>query len=380
MNEKVFADEFQKGFLRENDFLSFLEEREKNAGWTRDKSKNLRFYAMEEGDELTSKLEERMKANGKEQVFLDTMEHTRLFLKVKDLYYPVRSCAVRTILDRARVSGNALNKVEKAVLAKILNYCMEVASGEALLRFCEDKISAVHGGGASDYAVLEMPELFRRTAEYLRENFKGYIFAGANYDHSIATALWLLEGDDSILCEYRKMLEEHGIAHGNIQLGLRLTTSDSGVSGANLHPILFFDSHLKNIPLGSPLKLEHKNKADMARFDEQLNMLYAHYSTAIGGLQRLLNVEIKHPVDAMIRVMKRIGIPKKYGMEAVEEFKKNNYSMRCTAYEIYVAIAEVLSYLSYEGPCSSEIVRLEENVARAVTIRWSDYDIPEAIW
>lgn len=379
MNEKVFADEFQKGFLHENDFLSFLEEREKNAGWKRAKSKNLKFYAMEKGDELTSKLEEKMKENGKEQVFLDTMEHTRLFLKVQDWYYPVRSCAVKTILDRARVSGNALNKVEKTVLARILNYCMEVASGDALLRFCEDKISAVHGGGNSDYAILEMPELFRRTAEYLRDNFKGYTFAGANYDHSIATALWLLDGEDSILCEYREMLEKHGMPCNNIQLGLRLTTSDAGVSGANLHPMIFFDSQ-QNIPLGSPLKLEHKNKADMTRFDEQLNMLYAHYSTALGGLKRLLNIEVNHPVDTMIRVMKRIGIPKKYGMEAVEEFRKKNCSLTCTAYEIYVAITEVISYLSCEGPCSSEIVRLEENVARAVTVRWADYDIPGAVW
>ena len=43
-----------------------------------------------------------------------------------------------------------MNKVQKAELAQILNYCMGVAGGDALLRFCEDKISAVHGGDASD--------------------------------------------------------------------------------------------------------------------------------------------------------------------------------------------------------------------------------------
>ena len=118
-------------------------------------------------------LRKKLRETGKANVFEDTLEHTRLILKVKEDLYPVRSCAIKTILERARISGNALNKVQKAELAQILNYCMGVAGGDALLRFCEDKISAVHGGDASDYAVLETPELFRRTVEYLQDNLLG---------------------------------------------------------------------------------------------------------------------------------------------------------------------------------------------------------------
>ena len=377
MSERVFADDFRKGFFKEDEFLEFLDQREVNARWEKAKSNELRFFAMEDGHFVSSLLESELKQQGKESVFLDTMEHTRLILKVKEECYPVRTCAVKTILDRARVSGNALNKVEKTVLAKILNYCMEVANGEALLRFCEDKISAVHGGDSTDYAILDTPELFKRTAEYLAENFEDYVFIGASYDHSVVTALWSLCRDDSVLQEYKKSLQTYGLPSDNIQLGLRLTTSDTGVSGANLYPMLFLGKDSMSLPLGSPLKLEHKNKADMSKFDSNLNLLYAQYSKALGNMQRMMDVYVLHPINTMLGIMKRIGVPKKYAMAVAEDFKIRTGGTACSVYEAYLGIAEVITLMQYECTEGSKIVQMEENIARAINLRWRDYDIPD---
>lgn len=374
MNERVFADEFHKGFFREGDFLAFIEEREENSDWEKVKSSELRFYPIADGQRASSMLEEKLREKGKECVFKDTMEHTRLILKVRDELYPIRSCAIKTILERARVSGNALNKVQKTELAQILNYCMKVAGGDALLRFCEDKISAVHGGDASDYAVLKTPELFRRTVEYLQDNFSGYTFAGASYDHSIVTAVWSLDNEEALLKEYKESLQTHGLPCDEIQLGLRLTTSDTGQSGANLYPMIFFGSELRNIPLGSPLKLHHKNKADLARFDEQLNLLYAQYSKALGNMQSMMDVYVLHPINAMLGVMKRIGIPKKYATLIAEDYRLKRGDTACSAYEAYLQISEVIYLMQCDGAEGSKIVMMEENIARAVHLRWKDYD------
>ena len=374
MNERVFADEFRKGFFREGDFLAFIEEREENSDWEKVKSSELRFYPIADGQRASSMLEEKLREKGKECVFKDTMEHTRLILKVRDELYPIRSCAIKTILERARVSGNALNKVQKTELAQILNYCMKVAGGDALLRFCEDKISAVHGGDASDYAVLKTPELFRRTVEYLQDNFSGYTFAGASYDHSIVTAVWSLDNEETLLKEYKESLQTHGLPCDEIQLGLRLTTSDTGQSGANLYPMIFFGSELRNIPLGSPLKLHHKNKADLARFDEQLNLLYAQYSKALGNMQSMMDVYVLHPINAMLGVMKRIGVPKKYATLIAEDYRLKRGDTACSAYEAYLQISEVIYLMQCDGADGSKIVMMEENIARAVHLRWKDYD------
>lgn len=374
MSERVFADEFHKGFFREGDFLAFIEEREENSDWEKVKSSELRFYPIADGHRASSMLEEKLREKGKECVFKDTMEHTRLILKVRDELYPIRSCAIKTILERARVSGNALNKVQKTELAQILNYCMKVAGGDALLRFCEDKISAVHGGDASDYAVLKTPELFRRTVEYLQDNFSGYTFAGASYDHSIVTAVWSLDNEEALLKEYKESLQTHGLPCDEIQLGLRLTTSDTGQSGANLYPMIFFGSELRNIPLGSPLKLHHKNKADLARFNEQLNLLYAQYSKALGNMQSMMDVYVLHPINAMLGVMKRIGIPKKYATLIAEDYRLKRGDTACSAYEAYLQISEVIYLMQCDGAEGSKIVMMEENIARAVHLRWKDYD------
>ena len=374
MSERVFADEFHKGFFREGDFLAFIEEREENSDWEKVKSSELRFYPIADGQRASSMLEEKLREKAKECVFKDTMEHTRLILKVRDELYPIRSCAIKTILERARVSGNALNKVQKTELAQILNYCMKVAGGDALLRFCEDKISAVHGGDASDYAVLKTPELFRRTVEYLQDNFSGYTFAGASYDHSIVTAVWSLDNEEALLKEYKESLQTHGLPCDEIQLGLRLTTSDTGQSGANLYPMIFFGSELRNIPLGSPLKLHHKNKADLARFDEQLNLLYAQYSKALGNMQSMMDVYVLHPINAMLGVMKRIGVPKKYATLIAEDYRLKRGDTACSVYEAYLQISEVIYLMQCDGAEGSKIVMMEENIARAVHLRWKDYD------
>lgn len=74
---------------------------------------------------------------------------------------------------------------------------MEVTSEEALLRFWEKRISAVHGD-PSDYAVLEMSELFGKTVEYPQTNFHRHTFAGVSYNHSVTTDLWELRNETDL--------------------------------------------------------------------------------------------------------------------------------------------------------------------------------------
>ena len=44
-------------------------------------------------------------------------------------------------------------------------------------------------------------------------------------------------------------------------------------------------------------------------------------------------------------------------------------------YHAYLQIAEVIYLMQCEGIDGSKIVQMEENIARAVHLRWKDYDI-----
>lgn len=147
-----------------------------------EKSRDLHFLALDDESEESGNYRGEGMDNDQEGIMNDTVENTRhtsvchCSLQAQDQCYPVRTCAIKSICERAKISGTALNKVEKPVLAQILNYCMDVATGSALLRYSEGKISAVHGGDSSEYAILEMSELFEAMADYLKATYPGCQF------------------------------------------------------------------------------------------------------------------------------------------------------------------------------------------------------------
>ena len=93
MNDKVFMDQYQKNFLNEEEFIAFLQEREENSAWQREKSSEIRFLAAD--DQKVTMFMENEENHEMQPIMEDTMEHTRLVLKVQDSFYPVRSCAVK---------------------------------------------------------------------------------------------------------------------------------------------------------------------------------------------------------------------------------------------------------------------------------------------
>lgn len=378
MNEtKVYADGYFQSFAGEGDFLSFLKSRKDKTTWKKEASSNLRFEALVKDTARTEAIVDDYREMGKEEVIEDTLEGTRLVLRKGRECIPVRSCAIKTILERARISGNALSKVDRRVFAKILNHCLKVADGQALLKVSDDKVSAVHGGDRSDYSILEMYELFTKTSNYLNENFDDVNYAGGFYEHSMSTAVWSLDGNDELVKSYKGLLALHSVKCRELKASVRLTTSDVGISGANLYPSLIVDG--KNIPLGSPLKLEHKNGATMKDFESKLSMLYSQYDLAIGKLENLIALTVKNPSNTMIGVMSKIGIPKKYGIPALEKFNAIHGSGFCTAHDIYYGIAEVIFFMQCAGESGVKVTQMEETVSRALNVKWQEFDIPGEI-
>ena len=109
MESKVFADNFSRSFSELGDFFQFLSARQARSKWMTAPSKELRFEPVERGSTLGNLYMQIYDHNGDAGVLEDTMENTSLLLKVDGKDYPVRSCALKTVLERARISGHALN-------------------------------------------------------------------------------------------------------------------------------------------------------------------------------------------------------------------------------------------------------------------------------
>lgn len=378
-DQKIYADNFRCTFDDPGDFIQFLKERKENSRWMTAPSRNLVFESLEKNTQMGELYLKLYDHDGRAEIIADTMENTSLLLKVNGETYPVRSCAIKSILERARISGHALNKVSKSIFTQILNYCMDVASGDSLIKVADDKVSAVHGGDPKDYAILEILPLVQCVRSILDRDFAGNHFLTANFDHSIVTAIWSLDGQANELMEtYRQAVAEKGVTEAmSARPGLRFTTSDVGVSAANLYPILLLGGSNRIVPLGDPLKLDHKNGADLDAFASSMDQLYACFKESIERQQQLLNVEIRYPYTTMLRVLKRIGITKKMSYEVADLFAgQSGVSFGCNAYQLYLAMSDVIFLAQCEGASAYRIAQLEENIARALRINWHEYDRP----
>ena len=378
-DQKIYADNFRRTFDDPGDFIQFLKERKENSRWMTAPSRNLVFESLEKNTQMGELYLKLYDHDGRAEIIADTMENTSLLLKVNGETYPVRSCAIKSILERARISGHALNKVSKSIFTQILNYCMDVASGDSLIKVADDKVSAVHGGDPKDYAILEILPLVQCVRSFLDRDFAGNHFLTANFDHSIVTAIWSLDGQANELMEtYRQAVTEKGVTEAmSARPGLRFTTSDVGVSAANLYPILLLGGSKRIIPLGDPLKLDHKNGADLDAFASSMDQLYACFKESIERQQQLLDVEIRYPYTTMLGVLKRIGITKKMSYEVADLFAgQSGVSSGCNAYQLYLAMSDVIFLAQCEGASAYRIAQLEENIARALRINWHEYDRP----
>ena len=378
MNEtRVFEDGYRGIFREQDDFLACLKRISENSFWKRRKAKNLRLVAITEGSKMAEEMKERYVNDGlDEDITTDTIVNTGLLLIDKNEYYPVRGCAIKSILDRAGIQGNGLRRLEKNVYARILNDLLKVANGEALIRFSEGKVSAVLSGDCNDYAVLDVEQIFLHSVDYLTANFKGCQYLGGFYEHNMVSALWELSGEDELLKAYKEELRLHGKSVDEMKPMVRITTSDTGNGGANIFPMLVSGKENTTINLGEPLRLEHRNGNDITEFDQQLKQLYGKYQLATGNLITLLKIDIMNPINCMRGVMDKLKIPKKYQAEAVELFKAQQGEDPCTAHDIYYGISEILYMLACDGEEGSRITRMEEIIARALSLNWTEFDIP----
>lgn len=377
MESKVFADNFSRSFSESGDFFQFLSARQARSKWMTAPSKELRFEPVERGSTLGNLYMQIYDHNGDADVLEDTMENTSLLLKVDGKDYPVRSCAIKTVLERARISGHALNKVSKTVFAEILNYCMGVASGDSLIKVADEKVSAVHGGDPKDYTVMEMLPLFKATSDFLNREYPGNTFMTAHFDHSIATAIWRLDGQaDNLLDTYHREIAAKGLQTEKMVPALRFSTSDVGMSGANLYPIFLVGAESRIVPLGYSIRTEHKNGVDMQYFEEQLRLVYAQFEKALDKQVQLMNIEIRYPVTTLMRVLKRIKAPKKASYEAMDYFVAIHGDSPCTAYELFMQMSDVIFSAQCDGASGLRIAQLEEIVSRALNVNWHEYDHP----
>ena len=100
----------------------YNKEQEAHTRWTRCPVNALKVNALDKASPLyvnTSAFASEVTSDAIE----DTTENLGLAMEVDGKNYPIRDTAYKSLLDRAKISGNSLAKLERKVLAKVLNSC-----------------------------------------------------------------------------------------------------------------------------------------------------------------------------------------------------------------------------------------------------------------
>ena len=354
-------------------FMEYLDQIEQRAFWDVCPTSDIRVQALADVPDAGICLAEEFGAEAQDLI-ADTIQNSGLLLSVGNVSYPVGSTAVKTLENRARISGYALSDLEKGKLARILNDCLEVTKGQALLRMHEGKIRAVHGGDKSDYVILPMPEVYEAAALYLKENFSEVVFAGGYWDHWLTEGAWEVR-DDRLVDTYRELLLRYGqMADRELTALIRVHTSDVGFSGANITTMLLVGEHKLPIILGE-LKLPHKDNASIELFSHNMSLVYARYQEEVEGLGRLFDIQIDYPLNVMSGVMKKADIGLNLRVQTVERFKAVHGSGQCNGYDLYCGICEAVFLAESSGATRRVLINLEEQVSKCLKYRFSDFDV-----
>lgn len=371
---KSCCDSYHTQFSAFPDMLSYHEKIRTDSRWERTEVKNLEVAALDKASPLfndTTSFDSSVSRDAIE----DTAENLKLAIKVKDKFFPLRDTAYKSLLDRAKVGGSALPKLPREKLAELINSCLALHKDSALLLVRDEKVSAAHSGDTRDYSVLEIDQLLDGLQSKMDERFPGNQFSGGYVDHSITSASWTLPDQKTELLDtYTKLLAAEGktAMAAKLMPGIRFSTSDTGVASAKVSALLVGLQY--PIHIGGMISVEHRRQSKVPDFVESLDMLFAQFGDSVARLSGLLSIHLDHPVNAMTAICKRLALPKKAAMEAIDMFEMAIGEDSATAHDVFVAMQEIPFILKTQGTPESKLLALQENMARALTLKWSDYD------
>ena len=179
---------------------------------------------------------------------------------------------------------------------------------------------------------------------------------------------------DDLLGSYAKLLAAQGKSALAAKLtpGIRFMTSDTGVASAKVSALLVGGQY--PIHIGECVAVDHRKGHTVKDFENALDQVFAQFGDLVGKLQRLLDVELDYPINAMTRVCKKLSLPKKAALEAISMYEMALGGGSATAHDVYFAMQEIPFILKTQGAPEGRLLAVEENMARALTLRWPDFD------
>lgn len=340
---KMFNDEYiytTNVFL---DFVRTVRDYEKKDVYTRVTISDISAFALSEpADELDANMPTALS-----EASADTMAHLQLGIEFKtpegETYvFPLRETAKKSLLDRARINGASLERLSRSKLSTILNMCYALyTQNSALIYINNDKVNAVLSGDVNDFSVMSLTSLLSALHKRFEDLSFNFQFVEGYLDHYYCFSKYDIT-DGNLLEKYQDALTNHGIPFNprRMKAAVRFASSNVGMATAKVTSFLKIED--RYIPLGTACQTQHRGGKTVTDFENGLVGMFASYQEALTDLTKLMDIKLKHPVDVMTKVCKKLKYPKDQSIEAIRLFQSYAEPNKTTAYDLYCALGEVL--------------------------------------
>ena len=358
---------------------NFALRQQKEDNWTTCAINELRVEPLDKAPILADEEIHRLGLSVSLEEMQEAMENEGMLLSYPGMDKPclIRHTAIRGLRDRAGLNGPAYAMLSREETTHILNTCYAKWPSLCKVLFRDNAVTAVHSGDSNDYCILPMGDLLTELQDGLAAQFDTVEFVNGFISHEFCGCRIKVRNPDSSKL-FTKALAAVGYSVDDAELIVRFSSSDVALCGANLSTSILVDNN--EILLGSLLSVPHKHQATVAKFTENVLKVNSLYKDASEKMETLADVTIHHPGGCFKGIVKKLGIPKKYIIAALNDQisvldkLEMNTGSQCTALDLYFYLWEIVPKVRALSSDSQKIFDLQENISRALYMPWDEYD------
>lgn len=372
-----------KTFETYKEFLSFMQKVNQDDKWLPCKVTDLHIESYQTADIDVERLNNNISLSATDEHIAESMTSngTGCVISIpvgeETQTYPVRDTAVKSLCDRARLSGqtvyNNLTLLNHGFdQPKIMRYVKD-RLGLILLR--DGMVSAIHSGNDYDYSVLPAADLLQILEVELDYHMPNSKFVKGSFSHSLTTASFCFPDQEKdflkilndALARNKKPLEETAMPV------LYFETNDIAQCSVTLVPKIRL-SHSSFIRIGAPVSLTHQHKHTVFEFSQCIEKLFSSFRDNMKKVAELADVKITYPKECFINLAKKLKLPVKESNTALEIFLTYADDTNTSALDIYYALWEIPALLKASESSSEKLIRVEENITRALFANFKSVD------
>ncbi|MEG1925944.1 MAG: hypothetical protein RR415_09360 [Ruthenibacterium sp.] len=369
--EKFVCDSAEKTSTDKVDFFSFVRKRDEDSVWLDANLSTLKFKGMENVPMFVPMLAQGMNVN--KETVSDTLVGTALTLLVPEAggkVFPVGTSAVKSILDRTGLGTSGyerLSKRDRRGLEDVLNILSASNAGTGKIKVADEKVRAIHSGR---YASISASEIADMADDYFKQNWPNAMFEHGYYSHELVQWVWNLS---QYQAQFMSILPAGVLC--NFEPMLVIESSDIALSAVSVRPCL--KNGRSVIPMTRKIATTHIGGENICqRVEASFEAIYATFQQALSNVNNLKDVHVRNGKNALLRVLKKNGMPKEQSYEAADIYEQMFGSGSSNALDIYLAVCDAYAFVCRDTSSQKKCFDAADATSRVIYTRWADVDLP----